>query len=476
LDDIDGDGDLDAVIVNANSGGRANQGNQIWFNNGQGTFTNVAQGLGNADSQDIALADLNGDGKPDAVVANHGESQVWFNDGTGTFTTGQTLGNSQAVALADVNGDGAIDTVIGSGNTNQVWFNDGQGTFTNTGQSLGTTDSRAIALGDLNGDNQPDAVIANKGANQIWFNDGQGNFSISGQSLGDGDSQDISLGDVNRDGSLDVVSGNNGANEIWLNDGQGNFSNTGQSLGDSNTQAVSLGDVDLDGDVDVVLGNDGPNQLWLNNGSGLFTNSGQSFEDMDSQGIALGDLDNDSDLDSVVGNENNGGNQVLINLNTSQKAVDNFATGQVISFTEGLTVILTIPGGALSQTTNIIYTPFGAPAHPYTETLRFANNAFSLVAEQNGVIVSLVFSKPVTLTIYYESADFDEARLHAYYWDVVEKQWLDATTTCEPEFGEFRGQSYLEIGICHLTEFALFESPKQPEPARVYLPVLLSKK
>jgi hypothetical protein len=54
---------------------------------GGGTFTDSGQALGNGDSEDVALGDVDGDGDLDAVVANSGQhNRVWRNDGSGTFT------------------------------------------------------------------------------------------------------------------------------------------------------------------------------------------------------------------------------------------------------------------------------------------------------------------------------------------------------------------------------------------------------
>ncbi len=57
-------------------------------------FTDSGQALGSSNSQSVALGDLDGDGDLDAMVANSFQANtVWTNDGSGTFTkTGQPLG------------------------------------------------------------------------------------------------------------------------------------------------------------------------------------------------------------------------------------------------------------------------------------------------------------------------------------------------------------------------------------------------
>jgi hypothetical protein len=67
LGDVDGDGDLDAFVANANG-----QANKVWVNDGSGDFSDGYQGLGNSDSRAVALGDVDGDGDLDAFVVNDG--------------------------------------------------------------------------------------------------------------------------------------------------------------------------------------------------------------------------------------------------------------------------------------------------------------------------------------------------------------------------------------------------------------------
>ena len=63
LGDVDSDGDLDIFVTNPN---------QVLFNDGNGTFSNSRQPLGNSDSISVELGDLDGDGDLDAFLANVG--------------------------------------------------------------------------------------------------------------------------------------------------------------------------------------------------------------------------------------------------------------------------------------------------------------------------------------------------------------------------------------------------------------------
>ncbi|MGB0385858.1 MAG: FG-GAP repeat domain-containing protein [Ardenticatenaceae bacterium] len=358
LGDLDGDGDLDAFVAGAN---RDTEGvgepNQVWLNDGRGTFSNSGQPLGDSKSWDVALGDLDGDGDLDALVANgdiennqlSGEpNQVWLNDGAGHFTPGEGVGDSvsTALALGDVDGDGDLDALVGNveaclpgiceGDRNRLWLNDGRGHFSDSGQDLGGDISLAVALGDLDGDGDLDAFVGNGqicvealpipptspisvclGArpNKVWLNDGVGTFHDTDQELGDLSSWKVALGDLDGDGDLDAFVANGQSddneqivpqpNQVWLNNGQGAFVEE-QSMGNSLTRAVALADLDQDGDLDAFVSNANDsnqpdNQLWLNDGAAHFTYDDQPFGGAENTAISLGDLDGDGDLDAFVG-------------------------------------------------------------------------------------------------------------------------------------------------------------------------------
>ena len=169
-------------MVGNTSGNSNDQPNTVWTNDGSGTFTNSGQVLGNSKSRSVALGDLDGDGDLDAMVANFNQpNTVWLGDGSGNFHQLRplALGNSWSwsVALGDLDGDGDLDAMVANnGNHNTVWLGDGTGTFTNSGQELGNSYSLSVALGDLDGDGDLDAMVANGGwmgkqPNTVWTND-----------------------------------------------------------------------------------------------------------------------------------------------------------------------------------------------------------------------------------------------------------------------------------------------------------------
>jgi hypothetical protein len=184
LADLNGDGHLDVFLANGRALGLGweagpPQPNTVWFNDGQGTFRDSGQQLGEADSTAVALGDVNGDGAADAVVGNQGTDEVWLNDGRGFFTdSGQRLGRglTEYVCLADLDGDGDLDLVAAGETEARAWFNDGQGQFQPGRQRLRYSADDAVAVGDLNGDGLADVFVAGVETARVWANDGGGSF------------------------------------------------------------------------------------------------------------------------------------------------------------------------------------------------------------------------------------------------------------------------------------------------------------
>ena len=311
LGDVDGDGDLD--LIEGNNGAPTT----VRINDGSGIFSDSGQALsataGNYTSS-VTLGDIDGDGDLDLIEGySFGTAQktVWTNDGTGLFSdNGKPLdGLTWYVALADVDGDGDLDLLANdSDNRNGVWLNVG-GDFIDTSQAIGSSQTFSMAVFDVDGDGDIDYVDGNTdftGPNILWLNDGIGNYSDSGQVLSSGTTRFVVMADFNADGHIDLVEGLYAEpNRVWFSDGAGNFTDSGQALGSSSTYSLTTGDVDKDGDIDLVEGNYlHPNIVWINDGAGTFTDNGQSFglDWTNTNSVVLGDVDGDGDLDLVEGN------------------------------------------------------------------------------------------------------------------------------------------------------------------------------
>ncbi len=155
LADLDGDNDLDAFVVNdAFSGGDWPHpgGAMVWLNDGSGQFTDSGQLLGPNlyDWARMALDDIDGDGDIDAVIAEcygGGLSHLWLNQGDGTFVnSGQILGSLCDITLADIDNDGDVDAVT----ARKILWNMGgiqggtEGVLVNSGQPFGSPDKFVV--------------------------------------------------------------------------------------------------------------------------------------------------------------------------------------------------------------------------------------------------------------------------------------------------------------------------------------------
>jgi len=121
-----------------------------------------------------AIADLNGDRKPDIVATHHEQSAmtVMLGDGRGSFTEASGSPFDFGVSLfhlviADVDRDGRMDVVATTGRSLHVLLGDGRGSFRSSGSIPVGPGAWRIAAADLNGDGAIDVVTSNSDANTV---------------------------------------------------------------------------------------------------------------------------------------------------------------------------------------------------------------------------------------------------------------------------------------------------------------------
>ncbi len=232
LADFNGDGKLDAAVVNSgNPESSTDTGSvSVLIGNGDGSFkAPVTYSAGSQRPLSIVAADFNGDGKPDLAVATEqilfsdpfvqGNVTILLNQGDGTFKTGSTLAagpapfQELAVAAGDVNGDGKIDLAVLSYNQNTsannvaIFLGNGDGTF-RTGPVTTSMQGELLYLTmtDINGDGILD-LIASDGYDAAYLlGNGDGTFQSEQHLTVTGPSPTaVALTDFNGDGQPDMA-------------------------------------------------------------------------------------------------------------------------------------------------------------------------------------------------------------------------------------------------------------------------------
>jgi hypothetical protein len=175
--DLNLDGKLDLVVANSNCGEfDCPMGSlSVLLGNGDGTFgTAVNYSSGDFGANSVAIADLNGDGKPDLAVSNMGACfsppceissiGVLMGKGDGSFQAVTTTaapsssGTVRSIAVADFDRDGKLDLALSN---RRLMLGNGDGTFQDPqNYNLGANDGVSEVVADLNGDGKPDLAVA----------------------------------------------------------------------------------------------------------------------------------------------------------------------------------------------------------------------------------------------------------------------------------------------------------------------------
>jgi hypothetical protein len=397
LFDFDNDGDLDIYLVQ----GQLPLTDRLYRNDlvvrADGTrtlrFTDISKGsglVGSSYGMGVAAGDVDNDGRVDLYRTALGENQLFHNNGDGTFAdishrTG--LNNSRwsvSASFVDFDRDGWLDLYVGNYLDHSVagrvrcnsrtgkrdycgprsyapvpdrlYRNRGDGTFVDVTAEAQVTREDGSALGvvtaDFNGDGWADIYVANDGEpNLLWINQKNGRFrntallagaALNGLGSAEG-SMGVDAGDFDNDGDEDLFVTNlpGETNTLYVNDGSGLFDDrtTMAGLAIPSLPFTGFGtawfDFDNDGWLDLLVANGAVhllealasstdpfplrerNQLYRNLGTGRFeevtARAGAVFELSEvGRGAAFGDVDNDGDIDVLIAN-NGGPARLLIN-------------------------------------------------------------------------------------------------------------------------------------------------------------------
>ena len=320
--DVNGDGKPDLIV--ANYGGSSVS---VLLGNGNGTFQTQTAFATSAPATSVAVADLTGDGKLDLVVTNYGSSSVGvlLGNGDGTFQSESTFAAGlfpTSVKVADVNGDGRADLVVADLGSNcvSVLLGNGDGTFQNQATFATGITPRSVAVADVNGDGKPDLVVANSNSHDVSVLLGNGDCTFQRQAtFASGLSPTaVTVADVNGDGKADLITANDnaaGSVSVLLGNGDGTFQNQTTFATGSLTNAVTEADVNGDGKADLVVGNygDGSVGVLLGNGDGTFQSQTTFAIGTGPYSVAAADLNGDGRPDVVAVNYDSGAVSILVN-------------------------------------------------------------------------------------------------------------------------------------------------------------------
>jgi hypothetical protein len=307
----------------------------------------------NGENNTVAIADVNGDGSLDLLVADYcgsfkflacprgeatGMVSVLLGNGDGTFQSARTYPSggfyAVAVLVADVNNDGKPDLIMANGCTQEpdacptegsvgVLHGNGDGTF----QPVQILDAGgvpyAMALGDLNKDGRRDVIVANRGGGSngdgsvgVFLGTGSGSLQ-SGKIYDSGgmEANFVVVADINNDDNPDVLVTNLASCQscpgnlgVLLGNGDGTLKKVVTYNGDGLASGLVVADMNQDGMVDVVVNeggvfNGGIFSILLGNGDGTFQPS-VMYSSMGDYNYfpSVADLNGDEQPDVIVPN------------------------------------------------------------------------------------------------------------------------------------------------------------------------------
>lgn len=352
--DLDGDGDLDAVV--GNSYGTINYFRNTG-NRKKPKFREITGNQNPFDTIDIGssskptLIDIDRDGDLDAFIGNSSgtlnffenignKKRAVFVELTGNPLSTLDVGSNSDPAFVDIDGDGDLDAFIGNsygsinylkntGNSKKPKFREQKGRK-NLFSDIDVGSNSSIAFVDIDGDKDFDALVGNDGGTIELFENtgsrkrpkfsqiiGSGNPLIGASASGNyGSNSTPELVDIDGDKDFDTFTGNrSGTIDFFENAGnqkQANFETNplfGEDVGSSSTP--TLADIDGDRDLDVLVGNSdgrielfenigGPKRPSFNKASAL--GNPLSVDVGSSSTPSFVDIDGDGDLDAFSGN------------------------------------------------------------------------------------------------------------------------------------------------------------------------------
>ena len=453
IGDIDGDGKPDLVVTNYTSNTIS-----VFRNTSSsgslttGSFAPRIDFTTGTSPNYVAIGDIDGDGKPDLVVANFIGNQVsvFRNTSTpGSITAGSfspkvdlTAGASPfSVYIGDIDRDGKPDLVV-------VNYNSGTISVlrnTSTSGSIGASSFAAkvdyttgtnpyyAAIGDIDGDGKPDVVVANFNSSTVSVlrntstpgSITAGSFAAKVDLTTGQGTISVAVGDIDGDGKPDLAVLNSHTNTVSI---FRNISTPGSITASSfdtkvdfttgsSPYSVIMGDIDGDGKPDLAVADFGPSAVSiLRNtsssgaiGVGSFATKVDFDNNIGSWSISLGDIDGDGKPDLAIASTGINFVSVLRNtisdptapiVGTITQPTCTVSTGSVILNglpATGTWTLIKIPGGTTTTGTGTSSTIIGLAAGTYTYTVTNSSGVTSIASSD--VVINAQPLPPLAPTV-----------------------------------------------------------------------------
>ena len=287
--DFNRDGFTDVMFI-----AEDDQVHQLFLGDGKGKFTDASDRLpARSEGNGLAIGDVNRDGLPDVVLGNsgtQGQNFLWLNEAArpGYFVDATAThlpavnDATQDIALADLDGDGDLDMVVANEvPPNRLLLNDGKGKFTEASDRMWLAvelHTREVHVFDATHDGKPDILFLNLTSNnrgrekdpqaRLLVNDGRGRFidettvRLPRNTFSAWGGEVV---DFNDDGHLDLIVS---AIDVpgfkplqvraYANDGKGTFKDVTADVIPASTigrsWSMAVGDLDGNGKDDVFIG------------------------------------------------------------------------------------------------------------------------------------------------------------------------------------------------------------------------------
>ena len=203
---------------------------EVWQGDGAGTFTEITSASGGTGNEPlfVATADINGDTKPDMIIANYADNSltVLLGNGNGTFSeaTGSPINvgsQPRSISTGNLNSDAHVDlavTNLGS-NAITILLGNGDGTFDEGGSFQVSSQPASNAIADFDGDGFSDIAVSRWSVStvSIYYGNGDGTFKSIPTSVTVGTNPFFLVAaDFDKDGRTDLAVTNYGSNNVTI--------------------------------------------------------------------------------------------------------------------------------------------------------------------------------------------------------------------------------------------------------------------